>query len=264
MDNQTIGGADPSKGWVHTLTDNLRALLTQQLGRADWGEIVTLARADDIDQALTAYREAREWDPELEISSKIQNELCWNGSLAGRAADVLPHCERAVAAVPDDAHFKDSRGLARALTGDLAGAAEDFRAFVDWAESLLEQGKLYISGGAYHTADDPNLARPFVTKADATTGKQNVLPFGTLKKNEWSSAPRKCGAAPDNVVIYSADTDHDDETEYLQSDRSGWYRVSRPIGDGSGMVRRRSGSMGRCDVFRDRGGGASPRTSRPP
>ncbi len=30
--------------------------------------------------------------------------------------------------------FADSRGLARALTGDYAGAAEDFRSYVEWLE----------------------------------------------------------------------------------------------------------------------------------
>jgi regulator of sirC expression with transglutaminase-like and TPR domain len=35
-------------------------------------------------------------------------------------------CERAVALAPDDGQIRDSRGLARAMTGNIEGAIEDF------------------------------------------------------------------------------------------------------------------------------------------
>ncbi len=41
-------------------------------------------------------------------------------------------CEQAVALAPDRGNIRDSRGLARALTGDVAGAIDDFEAFVAW------------------------------------------------------------------------------------------------------------------------------------
>ena len=41
-------------------------------------------------------------------------------------------CERAVALEPDDGHIRDSRGLARALTGDYPGAIEDFQQYLEW------------------------------------------------------------------------------------------------------------------------------------
>jgi WD40 repeat protein len=63
----------------------------------------------------------------------LANAVCWYGSLDGFARDVLAACERAVALAGDDPSVRDSRGLARALTGDRAGALEDFAAFVDWA-----------------------------------------------------------------------------------------------------------------------------------
>jgi hypothetical protein len=65
----------------------------------------------------------------------LANQLCWEGSLAGHAAAVLPACERAVALEPDNGAFRDSRGLARALTGNAAGAAEDFRVFAEWGQA---------------------------------------------------------------------------------------------------------------------------------
>jgi regulator of sirC expression with transglutaminase-like and TPR domain len=39
-------------------------------------------------------------------------------------------CEKAVALTPDDGNFRNSRGLARALTGNTKGAIEDFQAFI--------------------------------------------------------------------------------------------------------------------------------------
>ena len=68
---------------------------------------------------------------------KVNNSLCWLGSLDGFAAQVMPACNRAVAIAPADrvAGERDSRGVARALTGDKAGAIADFQAFVDWSKT---------------------------------------------------------------------------------------------------------------------------------
>lgn len=61
------------------------------------------------------------------------NSLCWFGSIYRYAADVLDACEKAVALADEEnkAGRRDSRGLARALTGDTQGAIEDFQPFVD-------------------------------------------------------------------------------------------------------------------------------------
>ena len=47
---------------------------------------------------------------------------------------VLFACEQAVQLAPDNAGYRDSRGLARALTGNTQGAIEDFQAFVNSPE----------------------------------------------------------------------------------------------------------------------------------
>jgi WD40 repeat protein len=62
------------------------------------------------------------------------NNLCWNGSLQGFADVVLPACERGVKIATGNflPLVRDSRGLARGLTGDYAGAIEDFQFLVDW------------------------------------------------------------------------------------------------------------------------------------
>jgi hypothetical protein len=84
-------------------------------------------------------------DPILD-DSEFLNELCWGGSLNGYAAEILEYCERAVDLAPADPAIRDSRGLARALTGDDAGAIEDFQFFVDHYddETLIEQRQQWI------------------------------------------------------------------------------------------------------------------------
>ena len=51
---------------------------------------------------------------------------------------MLPACDLSVSLLPENASFRDCRGLARALTGDRAGAVEDFRFFI---EHTLERSK---------------------------------------------------------------------------------------------------------------------------
>jgi hypothetical protein len=69
--------------------------------------------------------------PDAEQASRW-NRACWFGSLRGLAPVVLPACELAVelAAESQLGAIRDSRGLARALTGDAQGAIADFDVFV--------------------------------------------------------------------------------------------------------------------------------------
>jgi hypothetical protein len=46
----------------------------------------------------------------------------------------MDSCERALSLSPDDGAIHDSRGLARALTGNTAGAIEDFNVYIAWAK----------------------------------------------------------------------------------------------------------------------------------
>jgi len=62
--------------------------------------------------------------------SQAYNSLCWYGSLLGDAINVLRVCEQAVMLEPNNPHYRDSRGVARALTGDYMGAILDFRFYV--------------------------------------------------------------------------------------------------------------------------------------
>ncbi len=104
-------------------------------------------------------------------SPGYQNSLCWNGSLLGFAKDVLPLCDKAVAAQPKVANILDSRALARTLVGDLAGATSDFRVVVadptserrlevlakrqSWLESLEKNVSPFTPGVLESIYDSP-------------------------------------------------------------------------------------------------------------
>jgi tetratricopeptide (TPR) repeat protein len=98
-----------------------------------------LASKGDLKKAIAAYAEAEKLDPKVEISANDWNSLCWDGSLHGYAADVMFACEKAVTLAPKDRMIRDSRGLARALTGDTKGAIEDFQAFMRSSDITSEQ-----------------------------------------------------------------------------------------------------------------------------
>lgn len=92
---------------------------------------IELGEGEDLEQAIRSLIEIH--DPG-DKSAPEWNQLCWVGSLYGYAAQVMVACERAVALDPEHGNYRDSRGLARALTGDYEGAIEDFRFFVEWAK----------------------------------------------------------------------------------------------------------------------------------
>ncbi|MEH2259136.1 nSTAND1 domain-containing NTPase [Nostoc sp.] len=83
-----------------------------------------------VKEALADYAGALNLDPKVEISADSWNSLCRYGSLQKQATDVIFACEKAVALAPEDGNIRDSRGLARALTGNIQGAIEDFEAYI--------------------------------------------------------------------------------------------------------------------------------------
>lgn len=77
-------------------------------------------------------------------SASAANQVCWNGSLWGFADVVLPACDLATRLEPERWGYLDSRGVARAITGDLAGAAADLRKCLelvgdDWRDAAKAQ-----------------------------------------------------------------------------------------------------------------------------
>jgi tetratricopeptide (TPR) repeat protein len=86
-------------------------------------------------EAITAYGKVEGLDPNGSIRAEAWNDLCWEASLRGHAAEVIDICERAVKGAaqlqPGSWNSRDSRGVARALTNDTNGAIEDFQFYVD-------------------------------------------------------------------------------------------------------------------------------------
>ena len=50
-------------------------------------------------------------------------------------------CENAVKLAPKDEDIINSRGLARALTGDFEGAIKDFEKFVEWTNNEKDKAQ---------------------------------------------------------------------------------------------------------------------------
>jgi len=103
-------------------------------------EAERLIEQGQVEKALDLCREAQTIAPTLQqVSAGSWYTICWFGSLHGHAAEVISFCENAVAIEPSDGIFRNSRGLARTLTGDIEGAIEDFQAFIDWVENDEEK-----------------------------------------------------------------------------------------------------------------------------
>ncbi len=106
---------------------SLRRALTKQVLKSG----SSFVKDGDVDSALAAYKLAVEIVPEHPPSAQDWNALCWYGTLWGRASDVLFAGDKAVAAAPEEPRARDSRGLARAITGDFKGAIEDFHYYAE-------------------------------------------------------------------------------------------------------------------------------------
>ena len=115
--------------------------ITQNLSK----NALTQAERGDIGGAVESFNEALSLDPGLATNpqaAKYWNSLCWYGVTWNQAALVLDACETAVALVPDDIDVYDSRGLARALTGDIDGAIADLEYVI------VQKGWFYASSRA--------------------------------------------------------------------------------------------------------------------
>jgi WD40 repeat protein len=103
-----------------------------------------LAWSYDVRASLWALGKAQRNDPELEIPASTWDLVCRQGGISGKADLVLEACERAVALASGGPFYHDSRGLVRALTGDYAGASEDFQFYIDYLESSGDLDKLTL------------------------------------------------------------------------------------------------------------------------
>ncbi|MBV7335970.1 hypothetical protein KFU94_48590 [Chloroflexi bacterium TSY] len=83
----------------------------------------------NVELAVASYRNAELLDPTL-VNYDHWNELCRQGTLWGYAENVVDACDRAVDLRPTNPYVRDSRGINRALIGDIAMAIADFEYYV--------------------------------------------------------------------------------------------------------------------------------------
>ena len=93
-----------------------------------------LIAAEDYAAAIATIKELQQLDPSLDYLAWQLQSICFQGTLNGKALEVLPACEQAIISFPEgsnSAFAVDLRGIARALTGDTPGAIEDFQFFIE-------------------------------------------------------------------------------------------------------------------------------------
>ena len=113
-----------------------------------------LASTGTVDKAISLYQQAIKLQSgTIDISAEDWNTLCWYGNIWGRAVEVRFACDSAVAKAENNLQviggIRDSRGLGRALLGDIDGAIEDFEFYVEWStgrrpEERLQKRKEWI------------------------------------------------------------------------------------------------------------------------
>jgi WD40 repeat protein len=115
------------------------ATAIDKLVAANWIEKgQTQVREGKVTAALVLYERATTLYPHLKIDAAAWHDLCYSGSIYRRASDVMFACENAVklATAEQKGNYRESRGLAKALSGDKAGAIADFQAYIDDPKSI--------------------------------------------------------------------------------------------------------------------------------
>ena len=98
-----------------------------------------------VKPSLSLLKDAKKSGIQLE-NVEILGSLCWYGGIYGHATDALEYCEQVVALAPDEADFRDYRGLVRALTGDTEGAISDFQYYIEHStrDDAIEERQQWI------------------------------------------------------------------------------------------------------------------------
>jgi hypothetical protein len=94
-------------------------------------EVDSLVEERDFDAVFAAIERADLSNAPVGFDPETWNGVCWWGSLHGHPQRATGACEATV--LPDTTNLarRDSRGLARALVGDIDGAIEDFSYVVE-------------------------------------------------------------------------------------------------------------------------------------
>jgi WD40 repeat protein len=102
-------------------------------------ELIRAGKANEgltlLKESQTSLAEAQKIGDTDEIGVELWSRVGWLGTIWGESGDFLYASDQAVARDPSWPAARDTRGVARALSGQLAGALEDFEAFVKTAEA---------------------------------------------------------------------------------------------------------------------------------
>lgn len=139
---------------VHQLAPNTITAPELELGLVLLTRSETLIDEKQVDNALQVMQQAIDLNADMTTKlplrlAHLYGKLCWRGSLAEKVETVFPACERAVELATNDRKrlgpLRDVRGVAKALRGDFAGAAEDFQYYIEWAPDYdVEDAKLQL------------------------------------------------------------------------------------------------------------------------
>jgi tetratricopeptide (TPR) repeat protein len=114
-----------------------------------------LVRQGKVKEAIAAYAGAERLDPTLKITARSWNALCWFGSLWKQPGEVMFACERAVQLEPENWNIRESRGVARAMTGNINGAIEDFQEYIKKANDAMRKSQRQRWVDALRAGEDP-------------------------------------------------------------------------------------------------------------
>ncbi|MCX6033140.1 MAG: hypothetical protein NT169_28130 [Chloroflexi bacterium] len=128
-----LGGRTSGRYRLKVEVDNL-----SELGGSDQAlrQLINLSTEGKIADALALYQRIQDLGG-ADIPLSTRNGLCWFGALNGYERQVIAICEQLVvdaeAASSDRLRsYRDSRGIARALTGDIRRAIADFQFAVQY------------------------------------------------------------------------------------------------------------------------------------
>lgn len=178
--------------WTRTLgSESPTRLVTVAIAQADAGnraEARALFRAAVAGASATG-RDANE-------QARINNDVCWQGSIRDFAADVLPACRTAVELADADVSFgyRDSLGVALALSGESAAALSAFEEYV--ARGQGRRSSRLLARRAQWVADLRRQRNPF------RSDKERVL--RELRQESPRSADAEFLATPFTRVQHTA------------------------------------------------------------
>ncbi|HET8712860.1 MAG TPA: DUF3857 domain-containing transglutaminase family protein [Gemmatimonadales bacterium] len=111
--------------------------LIQEIRRVIQAEraVDSLVEARQFEAVFAAIERARLNRAPVGFWTRTWNRVCWWGSLGGFAQRAQTACDSAVAVDTTDVSTRDSRGLGRALAGNLKGATSDFAYVVEHSEA---------------------------------------------------------------------------------------------------------------------------------